>query len=297
MDLLQLEHFLAVAEEGNFTRAAERVGRTQSAVSLSVKKLEDELGTLLFARDSPALSMTSAGKILAESAGRMLKTRDAAVHHIQLQNQSSGSLAIAAHESAALYLLPSPLGEFFRRYPLVTVGISRSRPEDIPNRVLDGEVDIGFVKERPTCPELRSAVVHTDEMVLIASPRHQLVGRRAVHITDLSREPFIVHHQCSSTEQYILRLFADNHVRCRIAAELWSFENVKDFVRQDLGLAIVPRICADADLRRKSLARLPLKTLRLRRETVMVFRDQRLTDAAQNFVGLMNDVAARTVPA
>jgi len=79
MDLLQLEHFLAVAEEGSFTRAAERVFRTQPAVSQSVKKLEADIGVPLFARDLPDLTLTEAGTALLDYARRILKLRDEAV--------------------------------------------------------------------------------------------------------------------------------------------------------------------------------------------------------------------------
>ena len=82
MDLLQLEHFLAVVEEGTFTRAAERVCRTQPAVSQSIKKLEDEVGAPLFARDVHEVSLTEAGRVLADYARRMVGLRDAAMRQI-----------------------------------------------------------------------------------------------------------------------------------------------------------------------------------------------------------------------
>src|ERR1700734_2006843 len=107
MDLLQLEHFLAVAEEGSFTRAAERVFRTQSAISQSVKKLEEVVGVPLFARDMPELTLTQAGHALVDYARRILKLREDAIRKVgELHNLASGQLTIAAYESAAVYLLP-----------------------------------------------------------------------------------------------------------------------------------------------------------------------------------------------
>ena len=82
MDLLQLEHFLAVVEERSFTRAAQRVNRTQSAISQSIKKLEGEIGSSLFARDVHDVSLTEAGKLLAEHARRMVRERDEAMRHV-----------------------------------------------------------------------------------------------------------------------------------------------------------------------------------------------------------------------
>jgi DNA-binding transcriptional LysR family regulator len=110
MDLLQLEHVLAVVEERTFTRAAERMCRTQPAISQSIKKLEEELGTQLFARDLHDVSLTEAGKELVVYARRMVATRDEAMRHLgALKALTSGTLNVAAHESAAVYLLPAPL--------------------------------------------------------------------------------------------------------------------------------------------------------------------------------------------
>src|SRR5579862_7794286 len=141
MDLLQLEHFLAVCEEGSFTRAAERVCRTQSAVSQSIKKIEDEIGTPLFARGLHDVTLTEAGKLVLDYARRMVHLRDEANRHLgALKNLNAGTLTIAAHESAAVYLLPAPLRSYLRKYPDIKVGIYRSRLDDIPRQVLDREV-------------------------------------------------------------------------------------------------------------------------------------------------------------
>ena len=289
MDLLQLEHFLAVVDEGSFTRAAVRVFRTQPAVSLSIKKLEDEIGAPLFARDTTELSLTSEGKALVESARRLVRLRDDTVRQLRkIRNMSSGVLSIAAHESAAVYLLPQPLREYLKIFPEIKVGIRRNRLEDIPGRVMDREVDIGFVKEKPPINGLRSMLVHVDSLVLIASPRHPLANRPRLTIKDLAGEPFIVHHQCSTTEQGILRMFDAHTVRCNIAAEMWSFENVKEFVRNDLGLAILPGICVIQELRLGTLVRLPLRDLDIARETLMIYRDQGyLSESSQRFIKVM----------
>src|SRR5262252_4040063 len=183
MDLLQLEHFLAVVEERTFTRAAERVGRTQPAISQSVKKLEDEMGAPLFARDLHDVSLTEAGRVLVEYARKMVRARDDAMRDVgALKTLKTGTLNIAAHESAAVYLLPAPLRTYLARYPDVKVGIFRSRLADIPRQVLDREVDLGFVKDEPGFRDLKWIDVHADEMVVIAPPGHPLVRRADVHV-------------------------------------------------------------------------------------------------------------------
>ena len=289
MDLLQLEHFLAVAEEGTFTRAAERVGRTQPAISQSIKKLEDELGMPLFARDLHDVSLTEAGKALVEYARRMVRARDDAMRMLgSLKHLSAGTLNIAAHESAAVYLLPAALRHYLRRFPDIKVGIYRSRLADIPRQVVDREMHVGFVKEPPPFKELTCIPVHSDEMVLVASPAHPFACRPGVTIKDLEGEPFVLHRLCRATEQKILRLFAEHNTRCRIVAEVRSFENIKQLVEEDVGLAIVPSVTVKQEIAAGTLVQVKLAELSIPRQTFMIYRDQgQHSDAARELIGVV----------
>jgi DNA-binding transcriptional LysR family regulator len=292
MDLLQLEHFLAVVDEGSFSRAAERVFRTQPAVSASIKKLEQTIGAPLFARDTPELALTAEGKELVESARKMLKLRDDTLGRIRkIKNLSSGSLSIAAHESAAVYLLPKPLRKYLKSFPKIRVGLERRGTADIPGSVIDREVDVGFVRETPVGHGLCSELVHSDTLVPIASPRHPLANRQQLTLKDLEGEPFVVHHRCSTTEQ-ILRMFESHDMRCNITAELCSFENVKEFVMNDVGLAIIPGICAAKELEAGTLIRLPLGNLNLVRKSFVIFPNHGyLSESSQQFIEIMKEFA------
>lgn len=289
MDLLQLEHFLAVVEEHTFTRAAARVGRTQPAISQSIKKLEEEVGAPLFARDVHEVSLTEAGRVLVEYARKMVRARDDAMRDLgALKALKTGTLNLAAHEAAAVYLLPEPLRCFLSRYPDVKVGIFRSRLSEIPRQVLDREVDVGFVKDEPGFHDLKWVEVHADEMILIASPRHPMVGRTGVRVRDLGAEHFVVHHLCSTTLQKIMRLFEEHGTACHVVAELWSFENIKSFVQAEVGLAIVPRVTVEDELAEGKLAQVPVAELHMPRRTLMIYREQGyLSDSAQELIKIV----------
>jgi len=289
MDLLQLEHFLAVVEQGTFTRAAERVGRTQPAISQSIKKLEEEVGAPLFARDVHDLSLTDAGKVLVEYARKMVRARDDAMRDVSaLKTLKTGSLNIAANESAAVYLLSAPLRAYLGRFPDVKVGIFRSRLSEIPRQVLDRDVDVGFVKDEPGFHELKWVDVHQDEMVMIAPPAHHLARRAKVHVNELGGEQFVLHHLCSATEQQIRRLFDAHGTTCRVVAELFSFENIKSFVQAAIGLAIVPKITVAQELEAGTLAQIHLVELQMPRRTLMIYRDQGyLSEPARELIKLV----------
>jgi DNA-binding transcriptional LysR family regulator len=298
MDLLQLEHFLAVVDEGSFTRAAERVYRTQSAISQSIKKLEETVGAPLFARDAPELCLTPSGRLLADYARRMVRVRDEAMRSLEdLKRLVAGSVSVAAHESAAVYLLPGPLKSYVQMHPEIKVGIYRSRIDEIPRQVLDREVDIGFVKEEPIFRELKCVQIHSDRMVLIGARSHPLASRPRVRLRDLANEHFVLHHQCATTAQRVLQLFEQHGSRCKIAAELWSFENVKQFVREEVGFAVVPRICVQQELADGALVEIPLPELDMPRPTRMLFCDQRyLSDAARAFIDIVKQFSWDAAP-
>jgi DNA-binding transcriptional LysR family regulator len=289
MDLLHLEHFLAVVDEGTFTRAAERLNRTQPAISQSIRRLEEEMGTSLFARDVHDLTLTEAGRILADYARRLLGMRDDAVRQVTaLRTLKAGRLTIAAAESAAVYLLPAPLRSYVQKFPDIKVSIRRSQLSEIPRQVMDREVDVGFVKHEPAFHELHSVEVFADEMVLVASPDHPFASRPQVAMRDLGAENFVIHHGCAATTDRILRIFEEHATPCRVAAELWSFENVKSFVRERVGLAIVPGITVRQELADGTLISIPLRELSMPRRTLMIYRDQGyLSDSASELIKLV----------
>ena len=154
--------------------------------------------------------------------------------------------------------------------------------------MIDREVDVGFVKDEPAFHELQWTEVHADQMVLIASPRHPLASRPNVAVADLGNEPFVLHHLCNSTAEMVHRAFEQKRTRLRVVAELWSFENIKSFVREDVGLAIVPAVTVRDELRDGLLARIHVPELEIPRRTLMIYREQGyLSDSASEWIKLM----------
>jgi len=135
MELSQLEVFLAVARERRFSRAAEKLFRTQSAVSQTIRKLEDELGEALFDRSSREGVLTDAGKVLLEYAEKLINLRSEAAESLtELRELQKGKLVIAANEFTVLYLLPV-LAEFRRLHPMIKITVERALGSHIPDEV------------------------------------------------------------------------------------------------------------------------------------------------------------------
>ncbi len=290
MDLMQLEHFLAVADERTFTRAAERVFRTQPALSQSIKKLERSVGAPLFARDLNGVSLTEAGKFLVDYARKMVTMRDEATRSIsRLLALKAGTLSLAANESAELYLLPGPLKHFVQLFPEVKVRIERGSLDEIPRRVLDREVQIGFVRQTSAFQELQSMEVYTDEMAVIASAEHPITSKKPISIRDLDGASLIVHRFCNWTEDTVLRLFRQHSLDYRVAVEAPSIESVKSMVLSDMGIAVVPRIAVLEELRQGKLVQLFIPEFKFTLHSVMIFRRDNESELARQLIEIMRN--------
>ena len=175
MELSQLEVFLAVARERRFSRAAEKLFRTQSAVSQTIRKLENELGEALFDRSSREGVLTDAGKVLLEYAEKLINLRTEAAESLtELRELQKGKLVIAANEFTVLYLLPI-LAEFRRLHPMIRITVERTLGSHIPDDVLRYNAEFGVLSYEPQETSLHSVVVYLDELVFVV-PRNPSAG-------------------------------------------------------------------------------------------------------------------------
>src|SRR5437016_5868747 len=185
MDLSQLEVFLAVAREHRFSRAADKLFRTQSAVSQTIRKLEGELGEALFDRSSREGVLTDAGKVLYEYAEKLINLRTEATESLgELRELQKGRLVVAANEFTVLYLLPV-LAEFRRLHPMIKITVERALGSNIPADVLRHNVELGLLTYDPQEPQLNSVVVYQDELAFVVPPSHPLASEKQISIRQL----------------------------------------------------------------------------------------------------------------
>jgi DNA-binding transcriptional LysR family regulator len=275
MEFYQLENFIAVVEEHSFTRAAERVFRTQAAVSVAIRKLEAEVGVSLVTRSSHECTLTEAGHVMLIHARRMIELRNAMLQSLEeFTSLGLGHVKIAAHESAAQYLLPAPLAAFHALHPKIKIVTKLCDVQEIAHLVAEREVDLGFGIRQMNLHGLVSEVVYSDPLILVAAPGHRLTQCEIVRIEDLADEPFFMHHLQTLTSGTIQRLFAEHQTRFNVAAELWNFETIKHFVRAGNGLAIIPLSVGQSDLEAGRLVAIPVADLEVTRSIEVLYREQ-----------------------
>ena len=262
MEISQLEFFVTVVEERGFSKAAERVFRTQPAVSIAIKRLEDEIGTPLFERSQKSPVLTDAGQLFYDYARRILTLRDRALEVVgELQSLKRGRVRIGANESTSLYLLPHLILNYRARYPEVMVEISRHTSERLPREVLDRNVDFALLAHEPVDSQLESFPVLRDPLVLILYPEHLLAKRDSVTIEDLGRESFLAHNVKTGSRRKVMETFAAHHTPLNITLELATIETIKRFVQLKVGIAFVPRMCVEEELERGTLVTVPVDDL------------------------------------
>jgi len=294
VDLASLQMFQTVVRERSFSRAAEKLYRTQPAVSISIRKLEDWVGQPLFVRGSGARTLTDAGVLLSEYADRMLNLREEIKKGMQeLRGIERGQVSIGVNESSIHALLPA-LDRYRQRYPGIQIRVHRVFSREVPREVMNHHLDIGVISYLPEERELEAVEFYRDSLVMIVWPGHRLSKRRDVSISELGQETFVAHNVESPYRQRVVQLFARHRIPLRMEMELPTIESIKRFVEMKRGVAIVPRMCVEQEVASGDLRALRIRQMRLLRRLYLVYRrDRPLTAAAQAMVDVIRGKAAR----
>ena len=285
MELSELQVFLTVATERSFSRAAARLHRTQPAVSQAIKRLEDELDERLFDRSSKGGHLTEAGQILLDYAERLTRLKDEAEGAVrQLQDLRRGRVAIGTNEGAVHVLLPI-IERFRKEHPGAQVEVRRVPARQIAGEVLSRTLDFGVLTFPPRERGLQSVPLGDDELVMLMHPKHPLAKRDQVSMEELGRETVIAHNDPSPARERVLRLYEQRHASINIQVGLPSLDGIKRAVEMGLGVALLPRRCATAEIARGQLAAVKVPPLRLPRSVRLIYRRTgEMSHAAEAFL-------------
>ena len=291
MTFRQLETFLAVARAKSFTRAGEALHVSQSTLSQHVLELERELGVRLFDRLGRAVTLTEAGRLLEEQATRIAAAVAGARRTIdELKGLERGSLVIGASTTPGIYVLPSVIGTFRRRYPGIDVSLRIGNSRVIEERIRADEADLGVVGGHILgAKEQCLAAGLLDELLLIVPPRHPWSKRREAAPRELADVPLLMREQGSATRLVTERALRQAGVKVTIAMEFDHLEAIKQAVIAGLGVAFVSMHAVRGELATRRLYGVRLKGLRVRRHFHVIHNEARsLTGSARAFVALLN---------
>lgn len=244
MEVRQLSHFVAVAEERHFTRAARRMNIVQSGLSASVRALEEQVGAPLFSRNTRRVELTEAGRVLLVEARRILAAVESArTAMADVQGLLRGKLGIGIPQSLSPYFdLPATLGRFHAAHPGVEIRLRQSGAVKLLEEVAECRLDLAFVPLPGAVPEGLSAQVFAREpLTLACAPGHRLADRERVALTDLEGETFVDFQQDWAIRILVDRAFAAARVSRKTAFDVNDVCTLFELVAHGLGIAVAPR--------------------------------------------------------
>jgi len=288
MEFQQLDMFAAVVEEGSISQAAQRVCRTGAAVSIALKKLEEEMVTPLFERgDRNSHQLTASGRSLYEHARRILDLRREAETAVK-RSSHDVTLRIGTHESTSLYLLPSLMVRLSETHPEIKTEIICGNADKLLLALANRAIELALIGDAPTDPELDTYMVRREELVVIAKPNHRLATRRQISVKDLRDEYLIVQGTRSVLRERIVQALRASKIPFNFGVENVGIEAIKRMVINGLGVGFVPTMCVSEEVINGKLVALKVADLRTDWNISMVWRkDHSLSRIARDFVDII----------
>ena len=292
MDYDQLNSFLEVAKLQSFSLAAEKLFRTQPAISAQIRLVEQECGEKLFDRSGKKVALTAAGEILHRYATQMLNLHREALQSIAELNQTPrGKLYIGANEATCLYVLPKTFAKFKQLYPLVQISIYRNFSHKILQKVHEGAVDLGIVTLPQNADNMEIIPVFRDEVQAVVPKDHVLAKKRSVTLEEFSHYPLIL-PKTGHTRVMLDRMLRDYRNNVQISMELASVETIKKFVGAGLGISVISRTYAQPEVAAGVLKLIPLEGQRIYRELGLIYRrDRHHSLPAKVFIEVVREAA------
>jgi DNA-binding transcriptional LysR family regulator len=291
MDFDQLTTFVQVAKLKSFSKAGQKVFRSQSAVSAQIRQLEQAYKAKLLDRSAKSVELTPAGEVLFEFAERLLRLRDESMQVVADRgNVVQGPVAFGANEATCLYLLPDIFGEFQRRYPLVNISIYRNFSHKILQRLEEGSLDLGIVTLPVKSPNLKMHIINRDRLRFMVSTKNPLAQKNHLTLEEVASAPLIF-PKTGYTRQVLDKLFRPYRSRLRVPMELPSIGMIKTFVAADVGISIISESFAKDLVKSGEVKLLNVDGVDLWRELALVYRrDRSLPRGVQALIGMIREL-------
>jgi len=239
----QLTYFVAVAEEGSFSRAAAKVRVAQPSLSQQIRKLEAEVGQPLFDRLPRSVVLTEAGRCLIDYARQILAAIGDARRSVdELKDEVSGRLAVGAIPTIAPYILPELVGKFQKHYPEVSPEIVEDVTDGITRRVEAGELDVALASTCQQSPTLRRESLGNEPLLALVPEGHPLAKKTLVELDDLKSQRFLLLHEMHCLSQQVHHLLDSRRLRPEIALAGSQLGTIANMVAAEIGVSIVPQM-------------------------------------------------------
>jgi DNA-binding transcriptional LysR family regulator len=299
MEFMQLEMFVALVEERGVRGAAERVYRTQPAVSIAIRKLESELEVSLFDRTQRHhYPLTRAGEVLYAYAKRMLNLRKEVGGDLDdLTKLRSGRLRIGAGENINLHLLPRLTQTFLQHYPGIHVELKFDRASSLLADLKARQLDLALASSRPDDQDFSCSLITQDELVLITAPKHPLLRKAQVETKDLTDETLLMVDAAhpSSSDQIFSESVVTVKTPLHLKIENAPIETIKTMVAIGLGVAFVPMSCVRDEILSGDLAMINVEDCHPERSVWLVRRWAAQSNTIEAFARIAQEFGEKSI--
>lgn len=285
MDTQHLHAFVAIAEQGSFSAAAEKLHLTQPAISKRIALLEDQLGTRLFDRIGRQVILTAAGKILLNKAQLILSEVAATQRAIaDLRGEIQGQLSIATSHHVGLHYLPPVLREFSSLYSEVKLDLHFLDSEQAYEEILNSRYDLAVVTlSLEQDPRLETYSVWQDQLQFVAAPDHPLATQSHLQLADLTQHQAILPDLNTYTTKLVKNLFDQENLPLNINMVTNHLESIKMMLSIGLGWGVLPNRLIDHQVQRLNVKHKPL----IRPLGIIHHKQRSLSNTAKAFIDLM----------
>jgi LysR family hydrogen peroxide-inducible transcriptional activator len=243
MEIHQLRYFVAVANEGSFSRAAAKVRVAQPSLSQQIRKLEAEVGQPLFDRLPRSVVLTEAGRCFIEYARQILASIGDARRCVdELKGKVAGKVAVGAIPTIAPFVLPELVVTFQKHYPDVTLEIVEDVTDAITRRIEAGELDVALASTCRPSPTLQRDSLGTEPLLALVPEEHPLAKKDLVEFDDLKSQRFLLLHEMHCLSQQVNHLLESRRLRPEIALAGSQLSTIANMVAASIGVSIVPQM-------------------------------------------------------
>ncbi|AFT84985.1 LysR substrate-binding domain-containing protein [Paraburkholderia phenoliruptrix] len=299
MDLKQMRYFMALAEEANFGRAAERLHMAQPPLTRNIRALEEELGTQLFVRTTKGAELTEAGRALMEEVPNILALARRAEEQAQLAGQGYlGRLDVGIFSSGILNVIPRLLAEFHTERPEVKIGLHNMSKAEQISALRERRITIGFNRLVPDEPDIAVEWVLREPFLVALYEGHRLCAKKTVTLRDLDNERMILYPNAPvhGLAQEVAAAFRAENLQLRVAQEVEDVVTCIALVASRFGICVTTE--SAVNLRLPGVVYRPLRSTQLREiELTCLYRRGDNSPILQAFLNLVRKSRAHRVRA
>ena len=285
-----MEIFLNVVREGHLTNVAKRMKLSQSAISMSIKELENILGSPLFDRINKKLILNEMGRSFEKEIGPIIKKLNDIEYEFK-NTVNKGMVRVGASTTIVDYLMPPIICSYMNNYPDVKIGLKEGNTQRIVELLKDGEIDVGFIEGRVNDPAIIKQVIGVDELIVVTT---DLSLANPCFIDSIQDKKWVLREEGSGTRDIFLDYTKDKVDHINIFLELGHTESIKSLLMNHQCLTCISKIAVKNEILNEKLIRVPLKNFECKRNFLMIYhKDKYQSELFEKFIGFTKTMIAQ----